>query len=100
MKLLSIAVPCYNSQDYMEHCVETLVSGGEEVEVIIINDGSQDETHNIARMLSEKYPSIVKYVNQENKGHGGAVNTGLEYAQGICCWQILSMTNWVSGAKK
>ncbi len=48
MKLLSIAVPCYNSQDYMEHCVETLVSGGEEVEVIIINDGSQDETHNIA----------------------------------------------------
>ena len=43
MKLLSIAVPCYNSQDYMEHCVETLVSGGEEVEVIIINDGSQDE---------------------------------------------------------
>ncbi len=94
MKLLSIAVPCYNSQDYMEHCVETLVSGGEEVEVIIINDGSQDETHNIARMLSEKYPSIVKYVNQENKGHGGAVNTGLEHAQGIF-FKVVDSDDWV-----
>ena len=57
MKLLSVAVPCYNSQDYMEHCVETLVSGGEEVEVIIVNDGSKDGTHDLAVKLSEKYPS-------------------------------------------
>lgn len=52
MKLLSVAVPCYNSQDYMEHCVETLVSGGEEVEVIIVNDGSKDGTHDLAVKLS------------------------------------------------
>ena len=94
MKLLSIAVPCYNSQDYMEHCVETLVSGGEEVEVIIINDGSQDETHNIAVLLSEKYPTIVRYITQENKGHGGAVNTGLEHAQGIF-FKVVDSDDWV-----
>ena len=82
MKLLSVAVPCYNSQDYMEHCVETLVSGGEEVEVIIVNDGSKDGTHDLAVKLSEKYPSIVTFVDQENGGHGEAVNAGLRNAQG------------------
>lgn len=94
MKLLSIAVPCYNSQDYIERCVETLVSGGKEVEVIIVNDGSQDETHNLAVCLSERYPDIVKYVDQENKGHGGAVNTGLEHASGIF-FKVVDSDDWV-----
>lgn len=43
MKLLSIAIPCYNSQDYMENCIESLLVGGEEVEILIVDDGSSDE---------------------------------------------------------
>ena len=78
MKILSIAVPCYNSQDYMEHCVETLLTGGEKVEIIIVNDGSKDDTAAIADRLAEKYPTIVKAVHQENGGHGEAVNTGIK----------------------
>ena len=39
MKLLSIAIPCYNSADYMEKCVQSLLVGGEDVEIIIVNDG-------------------------------------------------------------
>ena len=48
MKLLSVTVPCYNSQDYMRHCVETLLPGGDEVEILIVDDGSKDDTAAIA----------------------------------------------------
>ncbi len=93
-KLLSVAVPCYNSQDYMEHCVETLVSGGEEVEVIIVNDGSKDGTHDKAVELSEKYPDIVRFVDKENGGHGDAVNTGLKHATGEF-FKVVDSDDWV-----
>ena len=83
MKLLSIAVPCYNSQDYMENCVRSLLVGGDEVEILVINDGSKDDTAKIADALEEKYPGIVRAVHQPNKGHGGAVNAGLENATGM-----------------
>jgi len=83
MKLLSIAVPCYNSQDYMEKCVESLVVGGDEVEILVVNDGSSDNTAAIADQLQERYPGIVRAIHQPNKGHGGAVNTGLENATGM-----------------
>ncbi len=94
MKILSIAVPCYNSMDYMEHCVETLITGGDEVEVIIVNDGSKDETAKIAEELKEKYPSIVKVVHQENGGHGEAVNTGLRNATGEY-FKVVDSDDWV-----
>ena len=42
MKLLTVAIPCYNSHDYMEHAVETALVGGEDVEIILVNDGSSD----------------------------------------------------------
>ena len=71
MKLLSFAVPCYNSADYMEHCVETLLHGGEDVEIIIVDDGSQkDNTAEIADRLAAEHPTIIKAVHQENGGHG------------------------------
>ena len=48
MKLLSITVPCYNSEAYMERCIESLLAGGEDVEIIIVDDGSRDMTPEIA----------------------------------------------------
>ena len=62
MKLLSIAVPCYNSQDYMRHCVETLLPGGDEVEILVVDDGSKDDTAAIADELEAKYPGIVRAI--------------------------------------
>ena len=44
MKLLTVAVPCYNSQDYMANCIESLLKGGSDVEIVIVNDGSKDDT--------------------------------------------------------
>ena len=94
MKILSIAVPCYNSQDYMEHCVETLLTGGEKVEIIIVDDGSKDDTAAIADRLAEKYPTIIKAVHQENGGHGEAVNTGIKNATGVF-FKVVDSDDWL-----
>ena len=71
LKLLSFAIPCYNSKDYMEHCIESILPGGDDVEIIIVDDGSKDETAAIADRYAAEYPDIVKAVHQENGGHGG-----------------------------
>lgn len=81
-KILSVVVPCYNSAEYMGKCIESLLIGGDRVEIIVVNDGSSDGTHDIACKYQEKYPNIIKYIKQENKGHGGAVNAGIKNAIG------------------
>lgn len=94
MKLLSIAIPCYNSQDYMEHCIETLLPGGEDVEILIVDDGSKDRTAEIADRYAEKYPTIIKAIHQENGGHGEAVNTGIRNATGLY-FKVVDSDDWV-----
>ena len=94
MKLLSVAIPCYNSENYMRHAVETLLVGGEDVEIIIVDDGSSDRTYEIGLELQEAHPSIVKVVHQENAGHGGAVNTGLKEATGLY-FKVVDSDDWV-----
>ncbi|MCD2491652.1 glycosyltransferase [Lacrimispora sp. NSJ-141] len=94
MKLLSIAVPCYNSQDYMEHCVNSLLPGGDDVEILIVNDGSKDDTADIANRLEAEHPGIVRAIHQENAGHGGAVNTGLAHATGLF-FKVVDSDDWV-----
>lgn len=94
MKLLSFAVPCYNSAAYMEKCVDSLLAGGEDVEIIIVNDGSSDETAEIADRYQAKYPTIVKAVHKENGGHGSAVNAGIDRATGIY-FKVVDSDDWV-----
>jgi len=94
MKLITIAVPCYNSQEYMHYCLQTLLAGGEEVEILIINDGSSDHTKNIAEKFEQQYPGIVRAISQENKGHGGAVNTGMQHATGKY-FKVVDSDDWV-----
>ena len=96
MKLLSVAIPCYNSEPYMEHCIQTLLTGGEEVEIIIVDDGStRDRTPEIADEYARKYPTICKAVHQENGGHGEAVNAGLRNATGIF-FKVVDSGGWVN----
>ncbi len=82
MKLLTVTIPAYNSQEYLHNCVESLLAGGERIEIIIVNDGSNDKTGEIADSYAERYPSIVKVVHQENGGHGEGINQGLKLACG------------------
>ena len=95
MKLLSIAIPCYNSQDYMENCIESLLVGGEEVEILIVDDGSSDRTAEIADDYARKYPTIVKAIHQENGGHGEAVNAGIRNATGLY-FKVVDSDDWVN----
>lgn len=67
----------------MENCVNSLLTGGDRVEIIIIDDGSKDNTGKIADAYAEKYPDIVRVVHQENGGHGEGINQGLAHATGI-----------------
>ena len=94
MKLLSIAIPSYNSEAYMRKCIDSLLVGGEDVEVLIIDDGSTDRTGDIADEYANKYPEIVKAIHQENGGHGAAVNTGLEHATGLY-YKVVDSDDWV-----
>ena len=95
MKLLSIAIPCFNSESYMRHCVDTLLTGGEDVEIIIVDDGStKDATAQIADEYASKYPTIIKAIHQENGGHGQAVNTGIENATGLY-FKVVDSDDWV-----
>lgn len=95
MKLLSIAIPCYNSENYMEKCIESLLPGGEEVEILVVNDGSSDCTAEIADAYAAKYPTIVKAIHQENGGHGEAVNTGIRNATGMY-FKVVDSDDWVN----
>ena len=61
MKLLSFAIPCYNSAAYMEKCIKSCLAGGDDVEIIIVDDGStKDDTLKIAKEYEAKYPNIVR----------------------------------------
>lgn len=82
MKDITFAVPCYNSQDYMKNCIESLIPGGDRVEIIIVDDGSKDSTGIIADEYAAKYPDVVRVIHQENRGHGGAINHALKEARG------------------
>ena len=60
MKLLSVAIPCYNSEAYMEHCIRSLLTGGDEVEILIVDDGStKDRTAEIAMNIEKRYPGYL-----------------------------------------
>ena len=94
MKLLSFVVPCYNSAAYMEKCVDSLLPGGEDVEILIVDDGSVDETAEIADRYASCYPGIVRAIHKANGGHGSAVNAGIENASGLY-FKVVDSDDWV-----
>ena len=94
-KLITFAVPCYNSAAYMEHCVETLLQGGDDIEIILVDDGStKDDTPAICDRYQEQYPDIVRAIHQPNGGHGEGVNQGIRNARGIY-YKVVDSDDWV-----
>ena len=97
-KLITFAVPCYNSAAYMRHCIETLLSAGEQAEIILVDDGStKDDTPAICDEYAAKYPTIVKAIHQENGGHGEGVNQGIRNATGLY-YKVVDSDDWLDEA--
>ena len=93
-KIISFAVPCYNSSAYMDKCIQSLLKAGEDAEIIIVNDGStKDNTAEIADRYAAEYPSIIKAVHKENGGHGDAVTTGIKNATGKY-FKVVDSDDW------
>ena len=97
-KLITFAVPCYNSAAYMDHCVQTLLTGGEDIEIILVDDGStKDDTPAICDRYAAEYPDIVRAIHQENGGHGEGVNQGLRNASGLY-YKVVDSDDWLDEA--
>ncbi len=83
MPKVSVIVPFYNVEKYIEKCLESLVTQTlEEIEIILVNDGSKDESCKIAKQFQEKHPEKIKYYEKNNGGLGDARNFGINYATG------------------
>ena len=84
-KIISIIVPCYNVEKYIERCLNSILNqtiGIENMEIILVDDCSTDGTREILRGCQEKYPFLTVLFNEENLRQGGARNRGIEIATG------------------
>ena len=97
-KTITFGIPCYNSAEYMDHCIESILEAtdyAEDVEIVIVDDGSaKDETPVKADEWARRHPSIVKAVHQENGGHGAAVMKALGHAEGAY-FKNVDSDDWV-----
>ena len=82
-KVLSIVVPSYNVEDYLNKCLNSFIDESimDDIEVLIVNDGSTDSTQEIACVFTEQYPNTFRLINKKNGGHGSTINKGIELAQ-------------------
>lgn len=94
-KDITFVVPCYNSAEYMDHCIDSILRGKGNIEIIIVNDGStKDNTAEKADEWAARHPDIIKAVHQENKGHGGAVMAGVRAASGTYL-KVVDSDDWL-----
>lgn len=94
MKLITFTVPCYNSAEYMDRCINTLLTCGKEAEIIIVNDGSTDRTPEVADVYAHLYPDMVRVIHKQNGGHGSAVNAGIAAATGTF-FKVVDSDDWL-----
>lgn len=99
--LLTVAIPCYNSEAYMKNAINSLLGSKDFLEILVVNDGSKDSTPQIGQEYERAYPGVVRLINKENGGHGDAVMAGLREARGIY-YKVLDSDDWLDndGLKK
>lgn len=95
-KLLTIVVPSYNASKYLDFNLQSFLrpSVPEKLEVIVVDDGSTDDTVRIADAYHEKYPDTIKVIHKENGGHGSGINAGLRAATGKY-FKVVDADDWV-----
>lgn len=95
-KTITFVVPAYNMETYLERCLNSLVATKhlDDIEVLIVDDGSSDNTPQIADAFAARMPGVARVIHQENKGHGGAVNAGIAEAKGVYV-KVVDSDDWV-----
>lgn len=97
-KILSIVIPTYNVEKYLDRCIISLVHDKEaleKIELIIVNDGSRDNSLAIAKRYEQQYPDSIIAVDKENGGHGSTINAGLKLATGKY-FRVIDSDDWVN----
>ena len=95
-KILTIVIPTYNMQDYLRRCLDSLIVPEEQMqllEVLVVNDGSKDNSSAIAHEYQDKYPDTFRVIDKENGNYGSCVNRGLKEASGKYI-KILDADDW------
>lgn len=97
MKTLSVLIPVYNTEKYIRRCTDSILIKEilEDIEVILVNDGSKDNSLKIMNELKKQYPDSVIVVDKENGGHGSTINAGLKIATGKY-FRVIDSDDWVN----
>lgn len=97
MKTITFTVPCYNSAEYMDKCIESIMAfedGRGDLEILIVDDGSTDDTPRKADEWHERFPETIYVIHKANGGHGSAVNAGLASARGRY-FKVVDSDDWL-----
>jgi glycosyltransferase involved in cell wall biosynthesis len=96
MKILTVIVPTYNVEKYLDQCLKSFVIPEimEELEVLIVNDGSTDTSPQIGEKYANNYPGTFRMITKANGGHGSTINTGIEHAEGRY-FKVVDGDDWV-----
>ena len=97
-KTITFGIPCYNSAEYMDHCISSILQGtgyAQDVQIVVVDDGStKDNTLEKAQQWESEHPGVVKAVHQENGGHGMAVLKARENAEGTY-FKVVDSDDWL-----
>ena len=95
-KIVSFIIPSYNVEKYLDKCLTSFLNLEvlDFIEVIVVDDGSKDQTAQIARNYIEQYPRVFRLISKENGGHGSAINVGTAAAAG-CYLKVIDADDWV-----
>ena len=99
-KLVTVCVPGYNVQRYLERCLRTLLDHEyvSETEVLIIDDGSKDHTAEIGKLFEAHYPGIVRLISKENGGHGSTINRAIQEGRGTY-FMVVDGDDWIDSTQ-
>ena len=97
MKVLTVLMPVYNVEKYVKRCLDSLLLPNviDDIEILVINDGSKDASADIIREYQKRYPETITFVDKENGGHGSTINVGIEKAQGTY-FKVIDSDDWVN----
>ena len=95
-KILTVTVPSYNVEKFLENTLDSFVDERvlDDIEVLIVDDGSKDKTAEIGRKYEEKYPDTFRVISKENGGHGSTINRGIGEAKGKY-FKVVDGDDWV-----